>query len=180
MRALLSSCCPSDAHPRAMPSPAPMCSGSRHGRGTGPCHGGTVIRAACWRGEAVLWFARCQKEASLLPRALSQLPSSSFLGQDSPSGSASRWMVRGGSKTKSGSRHLSQRHEGTRAQVDRDSGRQHFTAESPKSQTGRTHRRGVVTQLPPQASVVEKGVDMGRKASAPSWLHPNSTAMRTG
>lgn len=47
-------------------------------------------------------------------------------------------------------------------------------------QTGRTYRRRVVTSLPPQASVVEKGVDMGSKASAPSWLRPNSTAMRTG
>lgn len=64
--------------------------------------------------EAVLWFARCQKEASPFPRASSQLPSSSFLGQDSPSGLASRWVVREGC-----SRHMSQRHEGTRAQVTR-------------------------------------------------------------
>lgn len=120
-------------------------------------------------------------ESSSASWALSQLPSSSFLGQDSPSGLASRWMVKGGSRTKSGNRHLSQRHEGTRTQVDKDSGRQHITAECPKSQTGRTYRRGVVTQLPPQASVVEKGVDMGSKASVgASWLHPNSTTVRTG
>lgn len=98
-----------------MPSPAPMCSGSRHhGRGVVSCHSHIVIRAACRRSETVLWFARCQKEASPFPRALSQIPSSSFLGQDSPSGLASRWVVREG-----GSRHKSQRHEGTRAQVTR-------------------------------------------------------------
>lgn len=64
--------------------------------------------------------------------------------------------------------------------MDKDSGRQRITVESPKSQTGRTYRRRVVTQLPPQASVVEKGVDMGSKASVSSWLHPNSTTVRTG
>lgn len=62
---------------------------------------------------------RCQKEASPLPRASSQLPFCSFLGQDSPSGMAVGWVVRKADSTKSGNRHLNHRHEGTRAQVTR-------------------------------------------------------------
>lgn len=109
-----------EAHPRGMPSPAPMGSGSRHhGRGAVSCHSHAVIRAAYWRGKAVLWFVRCQREASLLPRASFQLPSCSFLGLDSPSGRAVRWAARKAGSTKSGSRLLSPCHEGTGAQVTR-------------------------------------------------------------